>query len=34
MCHEYDHLDGILYTQKARDVRLITEDDEETEDDR
>lgn len=25
MCHEYDHLDGILYTEKARNVHLVTE---------
>lgn len=25
MCHEYDHLDGILYTDKATDIRDVTE---------
>ena len=24
MCHEYDHLDGILYTDKAKEVYQIT----------
>lgn len=24
MCHEYDHLDGILYTDKATDIREAT----------
>ncbi len=28
MCHEYDHLDGILYTEKARNVHLVTEEEE------
>lgn len=35
MCHEYDHLEGILYTDKATEVYERTysdEDDEETED--
>ncbi len=31
MQHEYDHLDGILYTDKARNVRPAYEDDEEEE---
>ena len=33
MCHEYDHLDGILYTDKASDVHepVYEEEDEETE---
>lgn len=29
MCHEYDHLDGILYTDKATNIRLPEEDEEE-----
>ena len=30
MCHEYDHLEGILYTDKATNVReAIEETDEE-----
>jgi peptide deformylase len=32
MMHEYDHLDGILYTDKARNVRDAEMDDEEYED--
>lgn len=31
MCHEYDHLDGILYIDKATDVRYAYMDDEEEE---
>lgn len=31
MCHEYDHLDGILYIDKATDVRDAYGDDEEEE---
>ena len=22
ICHEYDHLDGIVYTDKARNIRV------------
>jgi peptide deformylase len=29
MCHEYDHLDGILYIDKATNVRVPEEDEEE-----
>lgn len=29
MCHEYDHLDGILYIDKATDIRDPREDEEE-----
>ncbi len=29
LSHEYDHLDGILYTDKAKNVRELSEDDEE-----
>ncbi|MCI8609229.1 MAG: peptide deformylase [Firmicutes bacterium] len=29
MCHEYDHLDGILYTDKAENIRDAAEDYEE-----
>ena len=25
MCHEYDHLDGILYTDKATNIRSAEE---------
>ena len=25
MCHEYDHLDGILYTDKAENIRDAAE---------
>lgn len=32
MCHEYDHLDGILYTDKARNLRPAEELAEEMED--
>ena len=32
MMHEYDHLDGILYTDKARNVRDAEMDEEEYED--
>ena len=28
MCHEYDHLEGILYVDRAKDVYEITEEDE------
>ena len=28
MCHEYDHLDGILYTDKATNIRDATDDEE------
>ena len=28
MCHEYDHLDGILYTDKATNVREPEEEEE------
>lgn len=31
MCHEYDHLDGILYTDKATNVREPEEEEEEGE---
>ena len=31
MCHEYDHLDGILYTDKATNIREATEADYEEE---
>lgn len=31
MSHEYDHLDGILYTDKAKNIRIPEEPDEETE---
>ncbi len=31
MCHEYDHLDGILYTDKATGIRLRSEEPEEEE---
>lgn len=27
MCHEYDHLDGILYKDKAKEMHEITEED-------
>lgn len=27
MCHEYDHLDGILYTDKAENIRPAVEED-------
>lgn len=29
ICHEYDHLDGILYTDKAENIRVPEEDEEE-----
>ena len=29
MCHEFDHLEGILYTDKATEVFEITEEQEE-----
>ena len=29
MCHEYDHLDGILYTDKATNIRNPQDDEEE-----
>lgn len=32
MCHEYDHLEGILYTDKAQNIREPLEDDYEDED--
>lgn len=28
MCHEYDHLDGILYTDKATNIRDAADDEE------
>ena len=31
MCHENDHLDGILYTDKATNVHIPSDDDQETE---
>lgn len=32
MCHEYDHLNGVLYIDKATNLRLPSDDDEEGED--
>ena len=29
MCHEYDHLDGVLYTDKATNIRNPQDDEEE-----
>lgn len=29
MCHEYDHLEGILYIDKATNIRPVTDEDEE-----
>lgn len=29
MCHEYDHLDGILYIDKAKEIYEVTADDDE-----
>ena len=31
MCHEYDHLDGIMYTDKAQTMYKAGEESEETE---
>jgi len=29
MCHEYDHLEGVLYIDKAQNIRSVEEDMEE-----